>query len=82
MITIPIPPPPPPSPPSSLLGALRVSNRDVFNLIQTAIPAADFYAVGNEFSLFHIGSKGKGQIHDEIKVLDNLICELIFKSSE
>ena len=67
-------------PTSSLLGALYLSNQKEFELVQKAIPAADCYAVGNEFSLFHIGSKGKGQIRDELKILDDLICEFVSRA--
>ncbi len=67
-------------PPSSILGALYVSNQQELDLVQRAIPAADFYAIGNEFSFFHIGSKGKGQISDEIRILDDLIDEFVSKS--
>ena len=67
-------------PPTSLLGALQISNKNVFDRVQQAIPAADFYAFGNDFCIFHIGSKGKGQISDEIKILDDLIDMFISNS--
>jgi hypothetical protein len=67
-------------PPSSLLGSSCLTNQKEFDLVQKCIPAADCYAVGSEFSLFHIGSKGKGQISDEIKVLDDLIGEFVSRA--
>ena len=67
-------------PSSSLLSALCISNQKELDLVQRAIPSADFYAIGDEFSFFHIGSKGKGQIIDEIRILDDLIDKFVSKS--
>ena len=62
-------------PPTSLLGKDRVSNSGDLEIVLQAIPAADFYAFNGKFCLFHIGSKGKGQIQNEIDTLDGVVAE-------
>jgi hypothetical protein len=62
-------------PSTSLLGRDKVSNSNDLEIVLQAIPAADFYAFNGKFCLFHIGSKGKGQIRNEIEILDGIVTE-------
>jgi hypothetical protein len=62
-------------PSSSILGRDKVSNSKDLELVLQKIPAADYYAFNGKFTLFHIGSKGKGQIHNEIGILDSIVAE-------
>ena len=62
-------------PSDSILGRDKVSNSKDLELVLQNIPAADYYALDGRFCLFHIGSKGKGQIQDEIGILDGIVAE-------
>lgn len=62
-------------PSSSILGGDKVSNSQDLELVLKNIPAADYYAFNGRFCLFHIGSKGKGQIQNEIEILDGIVVE-------
>lgn len=59
----------------SILGKDKISNSKDLQLVLQSIPAADYYAFNGRFCLFHIGSKGKGQIQDEIGILDGIVAE-------
>lgn len=62
-------------PSSSILGRNKVSNSEDLELVLKNIPAADYYAFNGKFCLFHIGSKGKGQIQNEIGILDGIVTK-------
>ena len=60
-------------PVTSYVGRDSISNPSDLSQVLRAIPAADCYAHAGKFSIFHIGSKGKGQLQNEIELLDRVI---------
>lgn len=60
-------------PVTSYVGRDSISNPSDLSQLLRAIPAADCYARAGKFSIFHIGSKGKGQLQNEIELLDRVI---------
>jgi len=68
-------------PSASLIGRDKVSNSKDLELVLQNIPAADYYAFNGKFCLFHIGSKGKGQIRNEIEILDGVVAEFAARVS-
>lgn len=64
-------------PSTSLISSQNIENYKLFEFIKGQIPAADFYAVNQELSFFHLGSKGKGRVTKEIQILDLIIKKIL-----
>jgi hypothetical protein len=64
-------------PVNAFVGRDSISNKSDLSLVVGAIPAADCYSHDGKFSIFHIGSKGKGQLQDEIEILDKVISKFV-----
>ncbi len=66
-------------PASSFLGRELVSNPSDLSLLLNAIPAADCYSFNGKFSIFHLGSKGKGHLQNELEILDHVLSKFVRK---
>jgi hypothetical protein len=62
-------------PVTSYVGRDLISNTSDLSQVLGAFPAADCYALHGKFSIFHIGSKGKGHLQNETEILDRVISK-------
>lgn len=62
---------------SALVSSANLTNKEKFRNLKNKFPWADFYSFAGKISFFHLGTQGKGRMPSEIRVLENLIQDLI-----
>lgn len=60
---------------TSYVGRDMILNPSDLSKVLATIPNADCYARNGKFSIFHIGSKGKGHFQNELEILDRVISK-------